>query len=315
VGYLFALASALLFGANGSVTKVILSGQNPAQLTVFRVVGTAAIAAAILIVSNRGAFRVSPRELLILATLGVTGVALMQFAYATAIGLLPVGITLLLEYLAVLLVALIAFFGFKEQVKARLWIAIGFVLIGLAFVAEIWASGLNPIGVAVALVSAIGLTVYFVVGEREVGKATPMAVLFWTMAFAAAFWLVFGDWWQIDPAVFLRSASLGGNLAGVSVPFWTLVLWNVLLGSFTPYLLSFLALRHLTATAAGVVASAEVVFAFAVAWLWLGESLNLVQIVGVVIVLMGIVLAQTARVNKVVQADLVLVDTAAINLP
>ena len=46
--------------------------------------------------------------------------------------LLPVGITLLLEYTAVLIVALVAFFFFKERVKARLWIAIALVLIGLA---------------------------------------------------------------------------------------------------------------------------------------------------------------------------------------
>ena len=59
-------------------------------------------------------------------------------------------------------------------------------------------------------------------------------------------------------------------------------------------------------------ASSEVVFAFAVAWLWLGEVLDLVQITGAGIVLAGIILAQTARVSKtVVDADLAL-DTGPI---
>lgn len=316
MGYVYALLSAVLFGANGSVTKVILSsGLSPGQVTVLRVVGTALIAGAILAISARAAFRVSWRQLAILATLGVTGVAIVQYAYAVAITLLPVGITLLFEYLAVLLVALVAFFLFRENVKLRLWIAIVFVLVGLALVAEVWDSTLGPLGVLAALVAAAALTVYFVVGEREVGKATPMAVLFWTMAFASVFWMLFGDWRQIDPAIFSSSTSLGGHLAGIAVPFWILIAWNVLLGSFTPYLLSFLALRYLSATAAGIVASAEVVFAFAVAWLWLGESLNLIQLIGGLVVLVGIVLAQTARANKVVQADLVLVDTATITLP
>jgi drug/metabolite transporter (DMT)-like permease len=316
VGYVYALLAALLFGANGSVTKVILSnGFTPAQVTVLRVVGTAVIAGAILAFCARAAFRVSWRQLAVLATLGVTGVAILQFAYAVAITLLPVGITLLFEYLAVLLVALVAFFLFKENVKLRLWIAIIFVLLGLALVAEVWDSTLGPLGVVAALVSAVALTVYFVVGEREVGKATPMTVLFWTMAFASVFWMLFGDWRQLDPAIFGSSTSLGGHLAGISMPFWVLIAWNILLGSFIPYLFSFLALRTLSATAAGIVASAEVVFAFAVAWLWLGESLNLIQIMGGSVVLVGIVLAQTARANKVVQADLVLVDTAAITLP
>ena len=49
---------------------------------------------------------------------------------------------------------------------------------------------------------------------------------------------------------------------------------TVVLGSFAPFLLSFYALKHLTATAAGIVASSEVIFAFVVAWLWLGEQLD-----------------------------------------
>ena len=42
-----------------------------------------------------------------------------------------------------------------------------------------------------------------------------------------------------------------------------------------------------------------------VAWLWLGEQLDLLQIAGAAVVLVGIVLAQTARSTKtVVDADL-----------
>jgi len=82
---------------------------------------------------------------------------------------------------------------------------------------------------------------------------------------------------------------------------------TVILGSFAPFLLSFYALKHLSATAAGIVASSEVLFAFVVAWLWLGEQLSVVQIVGAAVVLVGIVLAQTARSTKtVVDADLAL---------
>ena len=49
--------------------------------------------------------------------------------------------------------ALIAFFFLREKVKARLWAAIGFVLVGLAVVARVWDSDLDPIGVALALVA------------------------------------------------------------------------------------------------------------------------------------------------------------------
>lgn len=305
MGYVYALCAALLFGTNGSVTKVIIgAGLDPAQLTLFRVAGTAIIAAVVLLFLNRGAFKVTWRQLGLLVVLGIVGVALLQYTYAVAVSLLPVGITLLLEYTAVLMVALVAFFFFREKVRARLWLAIGFVLVGLAVVAQIWASELVPFGVLMALCAAVCLALYFLLGEREVGKTSPMAVAFWTMTASAVFWGLFSGWWNIDPAIFTTPVSLSGNLAQLELPLLVPLAWNVVMGSFLPFFLSLLALKHLTATAAGVVASAEVIFAFIVAWVWLGEGLNLVQIVGAVVVLAGIILAQTARLDKVVDADL-----------
>ena len=85
---------------------------------------------------------------------------------------MPVGITLLLEYTAVLMVALFAFFVFREKVKARLWIAIALVLAGLAVVAQVWDSSLDPLGVLFALVAAVTLALLLprrrAAGRRDV---------------------------------------------------------------------------------------------------------------------------------------------------
>lgn len=307
MGYVYALLSALLFGANGSVTKALLdAGLTAPQLTQFRVLGTAVIAGALLLVLDRSAFRLRGRQVVVMAVLGVLGVALLQAAYAAAVQRLPVGIALLLEYLAVLMVAVIAFFFLKERVRRRLWIAIGCVLAGLALVAEVWSSRLDPLGVLLALGAAVALTIYFLVGERQVQATSPLAVAFWTMTAATVFWAFLSGWWTLQPADFVAVSSLGGALEGVDLPLWVPLAWNVLLGSFAPFLLSFLALRQLSATAAGVVAASEVIFAFLVAWLWLGERLGAVQLIGAGVVLVGIVLAQTARAGKVVDADLAL---------
>jgi drug/metabolite transporter (DMT)-like permease len=313
VGYLYALLGAVLFGANGSLIKLLVDGGLTAtQLTQFRTLGTAVLAGAVLLVTDRAAFRLRPRQLLVMAILGIVGVAILQAGYAAALGLLPVGITLLLEYTAVLLVALVAFFVFKERVKVRLWVAIGFVLLGLVGVAQPWAAHLDPLGVMFALAAALALTLYFVVGERQVGRTSPLAVAFWTMVFATGFWAFFSGWWELDLATFSTPIDLGGQWASWVVPLGIPLLVTVVLGSFAPFVLSFSALKHLSATAAGIVASSEVVFAFVVAWLWLGETLDALGIAGALVVLVGIVLAQTARANKVVDAELVLPATPGI---
>jgi drug/metabolite transporter (DMT)-like permease len=290
---------------NGSTTKLIVgSGISPAQLTFWRVCTITLLAGVILLFTNRHAFRISGRQLLVMAVLGIAGVALIQWFYALAISLLPVGIALMFEYSGILLVAIIARFLFKERVKPRIWGAIAAVLVGMAIVAQVWASTLNGLGVLFGILAAICLAVYFLVGERQVTSTSPLAVSFWSMLFASAFWLIFSSWWTIDPGTLTEQIPLGGSLEAWAVPLWSLLLWNGVFGSFAPYLLSFMALARLTATAAGIVSASEVIFAFAFAFLWLGESLDTVQIIGAVLVLIGIVVAQTARANKVVDLDL-----------
>lgn len=316
MGYLYGFIAAFLFGANGTVSKIIIqSGFSASQLTQMRVLGAAIIAGIVLLILDRRSFRVPARQWPVLIVLGVVGVALLQVTYALALELLPVGIALLLEYLAVLLVALVAFFFFKENVRLRLWVAIGFVIAGLVVVAEIWASTLNPTGVLWGLLAAITLATYFLVGEKQLKKISPLALSFWTMAIATVFWAPLSGWWELDASMFTQQAAITADPAGPTLPIWAFVLWNVALGSFVPFLLSLSALKRLSATAAGIVATSEIAFAFVTAWLWLNEQLTLLQFIGASIVLGGIVIAQTARASDVVvQADLAL-ETGPIVLP
>ncbi len=223
---------------------------------------------------------------------------MIQWLYAIAISLLPVGVALLVEYTAVIIVALAAWLLFKERVHARLWWAIAAVLVGLAVVAQVWDTTLRLAGVLAALAAAACYAFYFLAGERGVARRPPLAVAFWASSFAAGFWAVFSGWWRIEPDALAANASLTGALDGIVVPVWVPLLWVVTLGSFVPFVLSFAALRHLSATAVGILASAEVLFAFLVAWLWLGEKLIAIQIFGAALVLAGIVIAQTARAQR-----------------
>jgi drug/metabolite transporter (DMT)-like permease len=298
-GAVYALAGAALFGINGSVAKVVIAGGvTPTQLTFLRVLSTAVIAGAILAVTARDQFRLSGRDAMGLAALGVGGFAMIQWLYAVAISRLPVGVALLIQYTAVIMVALAAWLLFKERVHARLWWSIGAVLLGLAVVAEVWDVSLDGIGVWAAIAAAVSYAYYFLAGERGVARRPAMAVAFWAAVFATAFWAVFSGWWRMDWSALGASVSLTGSLSDVQVPAWVPVLWVITLGAFAPFVLSFAALRHLSATAVGILASSEVLFAFVVAWLWLGETLVAIQIAGAAVVLVGIVVAQTARERR-----------------
>lgn len=220
-GASYALLAAALFGVNGSVSKVVIAaGLNPAQVTLMRVVATAVLSGVGLAFAGRRNFAVTRREIAALALLGVGGLAMVQWLYAVAISELPVGVALLFEYTAVILVALTAWLVFGERIGARLWWAIGAVLVGLAVVAQVWDSQLSPLGVLAGLAAAVVFAFYFLAGERGVAKKHPLAVAFWASAFASGFWVLFSGWWKVDPALFARHVSLTGALETVVAPLW-----------------------------------------------------------------------------------------------
>ncbi len=304
LGATYALVGAALFGINGSVSKVVVgAGVTPEQVTLGRSSATAIIAGIWLLATAREQFHLSGRDFVRLAALGVAGLAMIQWLYTLAISILPVGVALLIQYTAVVMVALWAGLVYREHIHPHLWVAIGAVLVGLAVVAQIWDSDLRPLGVLAAIGAAVAYAFYFLAGARGVARRPPIAVAFWASLFAAAFWVIFSRWWQLEPSTVTASTSLGGNLTHLAVPVWVLFLWVVTLGAFAPFLLSFLALKHLSATAVGILASSEVLFAFVVAWLWLNEKLSLLQVGGAAVVFVGIVIAQTARAKRTNSAD------------
>jgi drug/metabolite transporter (DMT)-like permease len=63
-----------------------------------------------------------------------------------------------------------------------------------------------------------------------------------------------------------------------------------------PYLLVAAALRHLPATSVGIVGMVEPVVAAAVAWLALGEALDATQLAGGALILIGVAMAESARI-------------------
>jgi drug/metabolite transporter (DMT)-like permease len=79
------------------------------------------------------------------------------------------------------------------------------------------------------------------------------------------------------------------------VPVWLLAVWVVLLGTVAPFLLVVGSLRRIGAQRAGIVGTTEPVFATVVAYLVLGETLSTWQVVGGLVVLAGVVVAERSR--------------------
>ncbi len=297
LGYAMALAAAVLFAVNGTVSKVALTGSEltAVDYTQLRTTGAFLGLALGLLVVARAKLRFSRRDLPFLAFYGVFSFALVQWLYFVAIERLPIGIALLIQFSGVVLVALWARLVWRVEVRPRVWGALSLTLVGLALVSEFWLGWtLDTLGVVACVGAAITLATYLLAGERAVEQRDPLGVLCVSLFFASLLWAVVQRW-TFPTGELSAETSLQGNLDHLSAPIWVFALWTILFGTIAPFGLSIAALRHLAATRLGITLTLEPVVATVVAWAWLDETLATPQLIGGTVVLTGILLAQTAR--------------------
>ncbi|MET7766168.1 EamA family transporter [Streptomyces sp. NPDC005393] len=286
-----ALASALAFGGSGVAAKPLIeAGLAPLEVTWLRVTGAALV---MLPLAWRHR-RLPARRPALLLGFGLLAVAGVQACFFAALSRIPVGVALLVEYLAPALV--LGWVRFVQRRPVSRAAAIGVVLAvgGLACVVEVW-SGLSfdAIGLLLALGAACCQVGYFVLsdhGSDGQDAADPLGVIAYGLLIGAATLTVVGRPWQMEWSVLTGRA----DLAGARVPAVLLLGWIVLVATVVAYLTGVLSVRRLSPQVAGVVACLEAVIATVLAWVLLDEHLGTVQVVGGVVVLTGALIAQTS---------------------
>jgi len=296
LGYATYLAAATLFALNGSVSKFLLLGGVPWQrLSQLRVTLAFLILLVVVALVRRSGLRLRRSEIPKLAVYGILGIAATQSLYFLGIQRLAVGVALLIEFTAPIMVALWFKFVMREPVRDRVFVALMLALVGLAMVAQVWAGfSLDAIGVAASFGAAVALALYYVLGEKLVVDRDPVSLTMWGFFFATAFWAVVQPWWSFPwDTLDLTAEPFGSD--GPTVPGWALITYMVVLGTVVPFALVLQSLRHLRATQASVVGMTEPVIASLIAFVLLGEVLTPVQVLGGAVVLAGVLLAETSR--------------------
>ncbi|MFE7600117.1 DMT family transporter [Streptomyces sp. NPDC057494] len=289
-----ALASAFAFGGSGVAAKPLIeAGLDPLHVVWLRVAGAALV---LLPVAwrHRDLLRRKPALLVGFGLLAVAGVQAFYFASLSRI---PVGVALLIEYLAPALV--LGWVRFVQRRPVTRAAALGVVLAagGLACVVQVW-SGLSfdVLGLLLALAAACCQVGYFVLsdqgadGAEEAERADPVGVIAYGLLIGALVLTVVSRPWGMEWGV------LGGraDMNGTSVPAWLLLGWIVLIATVLAYVTGVISVRKLSPQVAGVVACLEAVIATVLAWVLLGEHLGAPQIIGGAVVLVGAFIAQSS---------------------
>ena len=289
-GLALAVLSAATFGTSGAFASALIdAGWSPAAAVLARLVTAALMLTIPAMIQLRGRWTLLRRSAGKVAAYGLIAVAGCQFFYFNAIAKMPVGVALLLEYLAVVLV--VGWLWLRHgQRPQRLTIAGGVVAIaGLVMVLNIGGSAhINPLGVMWGLLAAVGLAAYFMLSAADEDPLPPI-VMAWAAMCAGAVALAVVGWTGLMPVT-----AIAGNVhfLGHRVSWIVPVLGLALLASVFGYVAGIGAARRLRAKLASFIGLAEVLFAILFAWLLLGQLPSPVQFLGGAFILAGVTLVR-----------------------
>ena len=289
-----------LFFAISSIpaTLAMESGLSAFRLTQIRTIGAFLVLFLYVYLKNKQSLRINRKELPILIAFGLFGFAAVNLFYFLAIQRLNVGVALIIEFTAPIWIVLWMRFIQKKIVSKLMWWGLVIGLTGLVLIAQVWRGlTLDGLGVIFALLDAFALALYFLVGEKLVGVKSSEATMAWGFGVSSAFFAIIQPWWTFPFAELGRVVELTGRLAGVSIPTYYLILWIIVLGTAVPYFLVLNGLRGLSAATSSSIGMLEPVFGGIFAWIFLYEKLNFTQSIGAVVVLIGIYLANRARIS------------------
>jgi drug/metabolite transporter (DMT)-like permease len=286
------------WGLSAVIAKIAFDrGVGPTRMAEARVVVAFVILSGLLAWRRPDLLRPPRGSLPLLVGFGVS-VAAVNGSYYIAIDKIPVGVALSLQYTApVLLLGLAALTGRRSPGRIA-WVAAAATLAGSALVSRAFEGfrGVNAPGLSAGLASAVFFALYLLAADEGGRRGVhPATLLLWGFVFATVTWSVAAPWWAW-PWGQLGQPQVEWAVLGVGV-----------VGTLIPFFLAVGAVPVLSPATAGIAATVEPPFAAAFAWLFLGQRLSAVQVVGGVLVLVGVMVAQRF---SALHADALTLETA-----
>lgn len=297
VGVGIALLSAASFATSGAIGRSMLDiGWSPGAVIVVRI----GLAAVVLLLPTglalRGRWRQLRRNAGLVLAYGVLAVAGVQLAYFSALQTLSVGVALLIEYLAPVLIVGWTWARTGRPPSGLTTAGAAFAIVGLILVLDITGEAtISVVGIAWALVAAVGLAGFFVLGGRDDADALPPIALTGAGLVVGALALGAAGLVGVLP---MRATASDVVLAGNRFPWWVAALELALVAGAGAYVLAVLAVRRLGATVSSFIGLTEVLFATVVAWALLDQQPGAVQLLGGAFVLVGVIAVRVGETRR-----------------
>jgi drug/metabolite transporter (DMT)-like permease len=293
LGLLFALGSAFAFGMSGPLAKSLMeTGWSPTAAVTARLAGGALVMAIFATIVKPGWVREALQHAKTVVAYGLIPIAGAQLCYYNAVSHLSIGVALLLEYTAPVLVVGWLWATTRRRPSNLTLAGVALAVAGIVLVLDVVSGAhINVAGVGWGLAAAICAACYFMMSDEVAADGSGLNSI--TLAAGG---LIVGAL-----AVALLGVSglmpLTFGTHDVVVAGWT-TSWLVpavalaVIPTAIAYTLGIMGIARLRPRFASLVGLAEVLFAVLAAWGLLGEAITATQAVGGAVVLLGLALAR-----------------------
>jgi drug/metabolite transporter (DMT)-like permease len=286
-GFAAVSAAAVLWAAGGTyASRLIHEGASFLELTEARAWGTALILLAVAGIRrpSAGTKHVNP---LLVVVFGCS-IAGANVSYYASLSRLPVAIAITVQYTAPGLVVLWAAVAEGRRPGGRVLASLAAAVVGVALLSELPSairSGhlrVDAAGLVLSVVAAFAFATYMVTGEHVARAIGSQRSVLRGFCVAAVLWIVV-------------QAARGRPSTLLDARFWPGIAFLVVATTIAPFLLFVWGLERVRASDAGIVSTLEPLTAALLAFVWLGQSLSAVQIVGGLLVVVAIGVVQVER--------------------
>jgi drug/metabolite transporter (DMT)-like permease len=305
LGLLFAIGSALAFGMSGPLAKALMNaGWSPTGAVTARMaVGALAMAVFATIVRPGWAREAIAHRKMVIAY-GIFPIAGAQLCYYNAVAHLSVGVALLLEYTAPVLVVGYLWTTTRRRPSNLTMAGVALAVAGIMLVLDVFAGAhINASGVAWGLAAAVCAASYFMLSDEvaadgDEGSLNSITLAAGGLIVGAAATATLGAT-GVMPLTFATNDTV---VAGFTMSWVVPVIALGVITTAIAYTLGIMGIARLRPRFASLVGLSEVMFAVLAAWLLLGQAITVTQAVGGAVVLAGLALARQGDRSEKVDA-------------
>ena len=288
-GILLVVTATVCWSTSGIFINLIIrqSGLSAVGLAFWRDLTTSLLLLAGILIINPKLLLVKRKDLPLLIGMGAISIGIFHVFWNQAVVMLGASLATVVQCNAPIFVTIMAWFLFGERITARKIIAVVLAAVGTILVSGISSVGewkIVPIGLWIALGSAITYGSLSLFGKKLSGDYNAWTIMFYIFAFGT---------------LTLFAVQLGSpDPWPAKSTFLPLFVGFVLISTIVGFALYTTALKYLPASMASITATSEIFFASILAYVFLQEKMDLWQIIGSVLIIIGVVLVSLAKDNS-----------------